>query len=361
MDRIPGAGDARRMTVGSVRGHLKDVSKPLPGVFEPLPGWQPSILAPVFHGRADHLAAGALRSPARVFYPSLSGSPQDAAMLTGVGRFPVVIFLHGMCRHEPEMYRRWDLLPAQLARSGYVVIVPKLSSLPPYSDAAEVDIATAVGALRWLRTEWTHRDQLLPEPMTAVVGHSWGALLGGALTQRMRPHVSAYASLSGGWAEWPQSPPSPLTLDVPSLFAWGTGSTDGFSSLHEPNDSILSAMQGAIHQVVFRGGEHWDYLPPGAIACETVRGPCTLVRPLAADFVTSFLSHYVPPEKWSSLTSTIPHSLVAPPLAPTAEQQFYAGGHLQGLAAIAGAGQCSVTSSWRVPPSLNGAITLGAD
>lgn len=346
------------------RDHLRDVRAPITGVFEPVPPpqGQPSILAPVFYGHADHLPTGALRTPARVFYPSLDGSPQDAAMLTGVGRYPVVLLLHGMCVHEPEMYRRWDLLPAQLARSGYVVIVPKIANIPPFSDD-NPDIAVATGALDWLRTEWTHRAELMPRPMTAVVGHSWGALLGGFVAQRLRAQqsLSAFASLSGGWLESPTIPPPQLALDVATLFTWGTGSSDNFTNLEGANASVLSAVAGSRHVVRFLRGEHWDYFRAGTIACEKgMRGPCTLLRPLAADFVTSFLSRYMPPQHHSALSTSITHTLVPPPLDLTPAQAFYAGGHLQGFAAIAGAQTCSVTHSWRLPPFLEGSMVLGA-
>jgi hypothetical protein len=84
------------------------------------------------------------------------------------------------------------------------------------------------------------------------------------------------------------------------------------------------------------------------------------MRPLAADFVTTFLSHYMPPQRWNALATLIPHSLVPPPLDLTPQQEFFAGGHLTGFAAIRTARTCSVTHGWHLPPFLGGSIVLGA-
>lgn len=345
---------------------LKDIRVPLPEVLDPgtAPQWQPSVLAPVFYGFADHDEDEGLLSPARVFYPSLDGSPQDAPMLTGVGRYPVVLFLHGQCTESgtgPEHYLRWDIVPAQLARSGFVVIVPRLTSQAPFGENA--DFTTAMRAVEWVRTTWDHRQELLPRPMTAVAGHSWGALLGGLVAKSLRAQqsLSAFASLSGGWLEWPSVPPRPLDLDVATLFMWGTGSSDLFANLGGASHSVLDAVVGARHEVVFQDGEHWDYFREGSTSCGGLfRGPCSLMRPLAADFLTTFLTHYMPPQKWSFLASTIPHTLVPPPLDLTQEQEFFAGGHLTGFQNITGSSTCRVTHSWRLPPFAQGSIVLGS-
>ncbi|MCP2636667.1 hypothetical protein K0817_008830 [Microbacterium sp. HD4P20] len=347
-----------------ILGALRDVRAPVTGVVHPgeSPQWQPSVLAPVFYGHADHGTADGLPGPVRVFYPSVDGSPQDAQMLTGVGRYPVVLFLHGQCA-EPEHYLKWDLVPMQLARSGYVVIVPKLSSTPPFGGGADADFDVATSALTWLRTQWEHRAELMPRPMTGVVGHSWGALLGGAVAEHLQAQgsISAFASLSGGWMEWPPNPPRPLDLDFATLFAWGTGQSDLFAQLSGPAAAILAQPRGAVHHVAFRDGEHFDYFREGSTTCgRAFRGPCSLMRPLAADFVTTFLSHYMPPQRWSALATLIPHSLVPPPLDLTPQQEFFAGGHLTGFAAIPTARTCSVTHGWHLPPFLRGSIVLGA-
>lgn len=325
-------------------------------------GWQPSVLAPVFYGISDLGTADGLPSRVRVFYPSIDGSPQNAQILIGCGRYPLVAFLHGQC-NEADHFRAWDLVPIQLARSGYVVAVPELSSHPPFGGADNPDVARVEQVLLWMRTSWSHAAMLMPQPMTAIVGHSWGALAGAVVASRLLPQsaVSAYASLSGGWLEWPPSPPRPLQmLNMATMFMWGTGSSDLFANLDGASASVWAEPRGATHKVVFRDGEHWDYFREGGTSCGFFRGPCSLMRSLAADFLTTFLSHYMPPEKWTLLNATIPHSLIPPPLDLSPQQEFFAGGHLTGLAQISSASACSVTHTWRLPPFGGGAITLGA-
>lgn len=343
---------------------------PLPpdgGIFDPgpEPGWQPSVMRPSFYGTADYGVADGAPGPMRVFFPSLDGSPPNAAILDGVGRYPLVLFLHGQCDETapgPAHYLRWDLAPSQLARSGFVVVMPQLDSDPPFGEGGAADVAVAEQALLWMRTSWAHAGLLMPRPMTAVVGHSWGALAGAVIAERLQAQgaISAFASLSGGWLEWPSTPPLPLGLNMAAMFMWGTGDSDNFANLEGPNASIFALPRGATHKIVFNGGEHFDYFRPGSTECgKDERGTCPLMRPLAADFLATFLSHYMPPQKWSSLSSTIPHSLVPPPLNLTPAQEFFAGGHLQGFAAIATATGCRVTHTWRLPPLGGGSVTLG--
>jgi hypothetical protein len=66
----------------------------------------------------------------------------------------------------------------------------------------------------------------------------------------------------------------------------------------------------------------------------------------------------MPPEKWSSLRSTIPDSLVAPlPSGLTFEEAFYEGGYLMGFKLLLISEGCSVTSSWE-KSGASGSVTL---
>jgi pimeloyl-ACP methyl ester carboxylesterase len=357
-------GARTRRRIDELLGHLGDIQVLEPGLVLDESGcelgWQPSVLAPVFYGFSDLGTADGLPGRVRVFFPSTDGSPQDAEILDGCGHYPLVALLHGQCG-EADHYRAWDLVPAQLARSGYVVVVPELSSQPPFGEGANPDVARVEQVLLWMRASWAHASVLMPRPLTAVVGHSWGALLAAVVAARLQAagSVSAYASLSGGWLEWPPSPPRPLaSLDMATMFMWGTGSSDLFSVLEGAAASIWDEPRGASHKIVFLDGEHWDYLRESATTCGFWRGPCTLMRSLAADFLTTFLSHYMAPERWTLLNVTIPHSLLPPPLDLTPQQEFFAGGHLQGLAQIASSAGCSVTHTWRLPPLGGGSVTL---
>lgn len=323
-------------------------------------GWQPSVLAPVFHGHMDVGPADGLPVRARIYYPSVEGSPENAPIVTGCGRYPLIVFLHGQCV-EPDHFLRWDLVPRRLARSGFVVVVPQLASLPPFGDT-NPDVTRAEQVIDWMRAAWPHAAALMPPPMTGVAGHSWGALAGAVLATRLqaRGAISAYASLSGGFIEWPSNPPRPTRrLAIATLFFYGTGPSDLFANLEGGAAAIFDEPQGATHKIVVRDGEHWDYFREGGTSCGIFRGPCGLMRPLAADFLATFFSHYMPPQRWTLLGSTIPHSLIPPPLQLTPRQAFFAGGHLDGIRALTSTTTCRVAHTWRLPPFGGGSVTFG--
>jgi hypothetical protein len=137
--------------------------------------WQPNALAPVFHGVHEYGTLDGAPSRLRVFYPSLDASPSSAAALEGCGRYPVILFAHGQCEGDAFHYRKWTRLPAQLARSGYVVAVPELpmGAHPSQNSRAQHRI---MAVLDWIRQRWDHRETLMPAA-TGLAGHSYGALL----------------------------------------------------------------------------------------------------------------------------------------------------------------------------------------
>lgn len=92
-------------------------------------GWQPAALTPVFFGARSLGTADGAPVSLRVFFPSLDGAVETAPLLEGCGRYPLVLFCHGHCIGEvgEAHHRRWFRIPAQLARAGYVVVVPHLA------------------------------------------------------------------------------------------------------------------------------------------------------------------------------------------------------------------------------------------
>src|SRR4029450_10313809 len=98
-----------------------------PGAGCPI-GWQPSALTPVFHGYRTYGPADGAPAQLRVFYPSADWPDSNVLMLEGCGSYPVILFAHGHCPGDNHPYR-WFRLPAQLARSGYVVVVPELAGI----------------------------------------------------------------------------------------------------------------------------------------------------------------------------------------------------------------------------------------
>jgi alpha-beta hydrolase superfamily lysophospholipase len=218
----------------------------------------------------------------RVFFPSLDGSVFAAPILDGCAQFPVILFAHGQCHQAgTEHYKRWYQLPVQLARSGYVVVVPDLPSMA--TDPSTEDhpaLGAMVSTLVWLRGEWEHRDVLLPAaaPLaTAIAGHSRGALLAARFarvvdTQPGLLSLDAFASLSGVWGEWHGSRLPIRDLTVPMLFVSGDFVVDPFTDFSE---ELWAALDPPKHRAVFAEGGHWDYLAAaGPPPTGTGRPPC---------------------------------------------------------------------------------------
>lgn len=305
--------------------------------------WLPTVLAPVFYGYQEFDTSDGAPARLRVFYPSLEGVTLDAPMLTCTGRYPLVLFLHGQC-DEPDHFQRWNLLPAVLARCGFVVAVPELGwgggQYPWAEPSAQYTVAT--GTLDWVRTSWAGSAWLSGSSTLGLAGHSFGALLAGRLAQDLP--CSAYVSVGGGWAEWPATPPAPIySLGVPSLFLYGT--EDEFAALPPAN---WASVPTPTHRGIFQGGQHWDHLDPSAPQCGDTNGPCDLVESLTADLTALFFSKYM-------RVANVADSLEPPEYTLTGDQQFYAGAHLTSFDQLPRAG-CGATLEWST--SVSGSVAL---
>ena len=310
--------------------------------------WQPDIFAPVFYGWQDLGPEHGAPSEVRVWYPSLEGNPQDAPVLSPPkGLYPLVLLLHGQCREghnlRQDHHKDWFWLPAQLARCGYTVAVPDLGSLSyPWADERAMTLVQTM--MQWMRIGWTQRNHLMAVPATAIVGHSYGALLGARIAALVPTRVSAYVSLAGPWTEWPsRNGPRPLrTLTVPSLFCWGD--EDMLGDLSSLWDEVVAPK----HRIVLKGIGHFDHLRStgSTLRCGNDQpGSCDLGEALTADFTAIFLSKYIPPENSDIPPGYIPDNLQLPREPLTPRQHFYAGKHLNGLNSLPSP-QCGVTHSW---------------
>ena len=327
--------------------------------------WVPSIISPVFYGYADHVAcqgveacvdqSGTANAPrvvpaappdappttpptsdlaVRVYFPSLDGSPQNAAPLRRCSRFPLVIFVHGDCNGNP--FEQWIDIPSQLARSGYIVAVTNYGGV--LATGAASDTAPLHLVYNWMRNLSPYANSLMPAPNTAVMGHSFGGTLAAQLAGEIP--IATFASLSGMFGVSNFNNTQPASIKVPSLFFWVTGATtdevlDGPSG--QAGTGLWKGVKAPTHAVAFQNGHHADYMQPdtAGMRCDQ-SGPCPLVRSLAADFLTAFLSKYMPPEASAVATSYVPDNLfVAPGSQPflSPQQQFYAGTYLIGFAA----------------------------
>lgn len=319
---------------------------PLPPPRDSCPiGWQPSALAPVFYGARDLEPADGAPVPLRIFFPSLDGAVFTAPILDGCGRYPLILFAHGHCPGGVRLHEQWFLLPAQLARSGYVVVVPLLAGTASGTHPSENDgdLATLTAVIQWAREEWEHRDVLMDAAATGIAGHSFGALVAARFASE--GGIAAFAGLSGVWQDWPSGPLPIAGVDAPTLLVWG-GPEDSFTQL---SDAAWNQLARPRHRAVFSEGLHWDYLPVGASPCDTRRGACRYLAAATADLVTMLFAKYLPPELATDLPGRIPDDLTPPPLILTPEQEFFAGGFLYGMRAIQGSEGCALELDWATP------------
>ncbi|HRQ64947.1 MAG TPA: hypothetical protein PKZ76_08795 [Xanthomonadaceae bacterium] len=310
--------------------------------------WMPDVLHPVFYGYHDVGAADGAPGPVRVWYPTYEGFTDGPPILKlCLVRWPLVLFLHGQppCP-DANYYRRWNTLPAVLARCGYVVAVPQHAAQLP-SEAGSPDERYALSVVDWMRSGWAERRWLdARASSTAVAGHSYGALLAARVAQARRS-MSAYVGLSGPWTDLGNPIPLLQGIGAPSFFMWAEGN---------PITAALESMDGggmwgqvpAPKHAAVLPGEHFDYLRPWS-GCSFPRGDCTLVEAVAAELTALFLARRLPV---GTSAPPIPVSLAVPDVPRTTQQQFFAGGHLNGLHQIATRSGCRVRLRW-----LEGAVS----
>ncbi|PSR53059.1 hypothetical protein AHMF7605_05725 [Adhaeribacter arboris] len=302
--------------------------------------WQPHALTPVFYGFKDYSATDGVPGKCRVFYPSIDGSPQNAAILPARYLYPLIILAHGHC-DEMNHYTKWFQLPAQLARCGYVVVVPEMPGISIHPSHPEHPSLTRLGQIvTWMRLGWPHSNLLYSSAVhTGIIGHSFGALLAARFASMNQ--LAAFVSIAGVWEDWPSGPLPIQGWNKPSLFVRGTD--DWFTNV---SNTLWSSLALQKHLAIFKDGRHWDYLQSGTSSCENGRGPCTRTPVITADVISMFFAKYLPPKYTSALSLRIPDSLIPPlPLQLTFEQEFYAGAHLTGFPISNGSG-CTLTLSW---------------
>lgn len=313
-------------------------------------GWLPDVAHPVSWG-AEHVpAAPGVHRAMMIFYPSAGSRPpvvgsetataigpvgQPSPMLRKCGvQWPVVLFLHG---HAPlnfpyptsDLYRFWRHLPASLARSGYVVVVPSHTAELNFS---EVVVDDAVRDLEWVRRGWANSPWVSKSPRFAIAGHSNGAMLGmyiAGYTQSV-----AFASLGGEYTARDEFfRPYFSDLLIPKFFMWASGN---------PSEHFLAydylRPAGSRYLVEYEG-KHWDYIDP-AYTGSLARGPCARIPDIAADLVTLFVA-----STFISLTK-VPLDLSRPAVSLTPLQKAYASRHLQGLSSIQS--NCDIDLAWNI-------------
>lgn len=311
--------------------------------------WIPDIGHPLFWGFQELSAANGAPRDMRVYYPTVAGSPEGAPIVRlCITRYPVVLFLHGQPPNGIPLsgyHRRWFLLPAVLARSGYVVVVPNHAAQIPNNDFGAA-VNAAMQDINFVRTGWSESKWVDKRATsTAVVGHSFGALLA-ARVAAANPDIGAFVSLSGGFLELSNPLPALQAVTAPSFFMWAKGDSIGlaFEDL-DASAKLWDKLAQNKYAAIFQG-EHFDYLPAGDTA-GALRGPCSLVGGAAADLAALFISS-VPNLKVSVSRTDIPVDLQPPQVQLTREQEFFAGAHLQGIGQFQSSQGCRIDMRWKV-------------
>lgn len=103
------------------------------------------------------------------------------------------------------------------------------------------------------------------------------------------------------------------------------------------------------HSAILKDIGHWDYLEPGTTMCDQRRGACGLTPLRASELLIMFFGRYLKPENAPDLRPRIAPSLVPPRLSDlglTLDQEFYAGGWLNGWANLETDSDCQVKLTW---------------
>jgi len=365
--RRPLAGALAAACIGLISG-CATMGRPGPDCDPPSASgvdWIPDVAHPVAWGE-EHLttADGAPRTMS-IYYPSPRFVPPRPMLRSCLGRWPVVLFLHGQPpdgltpEQRANYHRAWWRVPVALARSGYVVVVPRHDAGLPTSDSAPRQVAEAMRDIAFVRSDW-HEAKWVAQPpsATVVVGHSFGALLA-ARVVAAHPEIAAWASLGGGFHQLDDARSLLGAIRAPSFFMFSSDGGAKFEPFLQferidgdpnPTNNLWSGLAQDKYAVTYGGG-HFEYLDPGQSGTAP-RGGCDLIAGVAADLVALFVASNV-----QSLTRVAP-DLLKPVVTLSDAQAALAIQHLTSVDRIGTAAACRVEMKWRVSGE-SGARTLG--
>jgi pimeloyl-ACP methyl ester carboxylesterase len=308
--------------------------------------WIPDVAHPVAFGE-EHLttADGAPRIMS-IYYPSPRFLPPRPMLRSCLGRWPVVLLLHGqppggVSTSPADAYnRRFSRIAVALARSGYVVVAP-LHTPRPTPENTSTLIAEAQTDVDWVRNTW-HEAKWVDRSSRSVtvVGHSFGGIEAARIAAGW-PEVAALVSLSGTYLELNDVADLISSISCPSLFMFSKTPGVEFELIEDnpnPVNNFWRTLPGDRYAAIFEG-QHFDYLDASASGTAP-RGPCTQIGQLAADLTALFVASSV-----RSLTR-VPIELRKPQVVLTDAQQALAIQHLPAIDKDWGE-VCKVQLKWR--------------
>lgn len=313
--------------------------------------WIPDIAHPVFYGVENLTPAQGAPRNMQIYYP---GARFRAAPLLKlcIGRWPIVLFLHGMpptqgASRQPWAHAWWRL-PSTIARAGYVVVVPEHNAALWDSDPDQA-VADALRDLEWVRNQWSGSRWLDKRPTSTVIaGHSYGALISALLVSRNQ--VGAFVSLGGPYILHGNALNALKTVTVPSFFMWArtSGDFENLDNVHFWEQTLTQNRYAAVYV-----GDHFDYVDASDTG-PTARGACAHVGGVAGDLAALFIAANI-----QSLTHVDAGLHKPQPLTPlTPEQKVFADSYLNNLDFFMPP-DCSMTLRWNVDGA-TGARQFGA-
>jgi pimeloyl-ACP methyl ester carboxylesterase len=330
-------------------------------------GWIPDVAHPVAWGEEHLSPADGPPRTLSLYYPSPRFIPPRPMLRSCIGRWPVVLFLHGQPPSglspaaNAAYHRAWWRVPVALARSGYVVVVPRHNALLPQAQDAPAMVAEAMRDVEWVRTQWSEAKWVAQGTGTTVAGHSFGALLAARIAAEHQD-TAAFVSLGGGYHQLDDKRQLLGSIRAPSFFMFSSDGGEDFEPFlrDERIDGDPSAANNLWPDLTQNkyaatyDGAHFDYLDPD-MSGNAPRSACSLIGGVAADLVALFIASSV-----QSLTQ-VPVDLRKPTPKPplTEAQQALAIQHLTSIDRIEQAKGCRIDLKWRVSGQ-QGARRLGA-
>ncbi|HTB95929.1 MAG TPA: hypothetical protein VK716_02905 [Terracidiphilus sp.] len=314
----------------------------------------PNIASPVWYGAQNFvLNTGGVF---RVLYPALPvppGRPGHPAinppLFVGLGKYKIVMFTHG----QGTTYLSWDFTLSELARAGYIVIIPETNGESVLS-ANVLDVP--LRAFDWvINNPESQFRNVVDLSMTGLCGHSYGGPVAAALALDLGKKA-VYASIAGAFidSETNVGHVDLTAMAMPKLFIIGgnaevdpIGGGFDLNSNDAVDHQLWNMLPRPKHNLNFVNAAHLDYVPAGAPGSLPGRGPCSLVPRLTSDFLATFFTKYMAPQVDDSLG--VYNNLVMEPVGPL-QVQSYPVGFLTGLSAILENPRCGAISTWDLPP-----------
>jgi dienelactone hydrolase len=310
-------------------------------------------LSPTFYGIEDVSIAATTGASfeARVYFPTDVDYSQPAVLRPG--RYDLVVFAHGargpgtpgegLCPEDwSHDHQLWEEVLHRLARCGYVVVAPELSSV---GGRIEPSIDRIAATVAWMRRDWTHAlslswgdmvqatmgvassepppggseqtairvaprekstaarsilwggklidtGQLMLNPTgTALVGHSWGARACAIAIKRGRVPARVFAAIAGTFDD-NDSPAAVASSGLPSLLIAGDQDNEAFSYVR----GLWNSTKEPKHQAVIQGVDHWDWFNGyGIRPCDlsAPRPKCIAAFMAASELILGLLTKYL--------------------------------------------------------------------